>query len=385
MADRVDISPQVLRWARLRSGRSISDLKRFPVVDWEAHTVLPTMRQLEDYAKATRTPVGFLFLSQPPQAETVPIPDFRTFGGDSDVHTPTPDLLDTIYACQQRQDWFREFAEENGADEVALVGSLNTETPATDAAAQLREALGFGLDRRVEFSNWAETLAGLRDHAEEAGVMVMISGIVGANTKRVLNPQEFRGFALADPLAPVVFINGADTKAAQIFTLAHELAHISLGESAISKPELGELSDQDETERWCNSVAAELLIPATSLRDAHQPDADLTGELERLAKFYQVSTLVVLRRLADLRLIEGATYHLAYPVELERVLTLASERSTGGGSFYTTTPVRVSKRFARALIADTLEGRTSHRDAYRLLGSRKHAAFEELGRGLGVA
>ena len=385
MADRIDVSPYVLRWARERSGRSLSDLKRFPVEAWEAQTAQPTMRQLEDYAKATRTPVGLLFLREAPQAEKVPIPDFRTFGSGPKVRTPTPDLLDTIYACQQRQDWYRDFAEVNGADPVPLVGSLNVDGPAGGAAARLRDILGFGLDRRVEFSNWSEALTGLRDHAEEAGVMVMISGIVGANTTRVLNPQEFRGFALAHELAPVVFVNGADTKAAQIFTLAHELAHISLGESAVSKPDLGDLGVQDQTERWCNEVAAELLVPEQSIREAFQPDQDLTGELDRLARFYRVSTLVVLRRLVDVGLMSQSAYHSAYPAELERVIALAGESGGSGGSFYTTTPVRVSKRFARALIADTMEGRTSHRDAYRLLGSKKHATFEELGRGLGVA
>lgn len=386
MADRVEVSADVLRWARERSGRDLSDLKKFPVEAWEAETAQPTMRQLEEYAKATRTPIGLLFLSQPPQPEKVPIPDFRTFGGSGPkVRTPTPDLLDTIYACQQRQDWYRDFAELNGAEPVRLFGSLSVTTPVNEAADLMRGLLGFGLDRRVEFSNWTETLSGLRDHAEEAGVMVMISGIVGANTHRVLNPQEFRGFALADELAPVVFVNGADTKAAQIFTLAHELAHITLGESAVSKPELGDLGVQDETERWCNEVAAELLVPEASLREAFQPDQALTAELERLAKFYKVSTLVVLRRLADVGVMNKTEYRTAYPAELERILALAAEKTSGGGSFYTTTPVRVSKRFARALITDTLEGRTSHRDAYRLLGSKKHAAFEELGRGLGVA
>lgn len=386
MAERVKVSPDVLRWARERSGRSLSDLKRFPVEAWEAQTALPTMRQLEEYAKATRTAIGFMFLTQPPQAERVPIPDFRTFGSGPKVRTPTPDLLDTIYACQQRQDWYRDFAEANGADPVPLVGALSVDTPVEEAAGTVRNLLGFGVDRRVEFSNWTEALAGLRDHAEDAGVMVMISGIVGANTTRVLNPQEFRGFALADELAPVVFVNGTDTKAAQIFTLAHELAHISLGESAVSKPELSDLGVQDQTELWCNEVAAELLVPEASLRQAYQPDQDLTNELDRLAKFYKVSTLVVLRRMADVGLMDKTAYRSAYPAELERVLGLAGERAgSSGGSFYTTTPVRVSKRFARALIADTMEGRTSYRDAYRLLGSKKHAAFEELGRGLGVA
>jgi Zn-dependent peptidase ImmA (M78 family) len=386
MADRVNVSSAVLRWARSRSGRTPSDLKRFPIEEWEAGTTAqPTIRQLEEYAKATRTPIGFLFLEEPPAPERVPIPDFRRFGGDTHVHTPTPDLLDTIYACQERQDWYRDFAEANDADPVPLVGSLATATPVVDAADQMRALLGFGLDRRMEFSNWSEALSGLRDHAEEAGVLVMISGVVGANTQRVLNPDEFRGFALSDELAPVVFVNGADTKAAQIFTLAHELAHISLGETAISNPELGELGAQQRSEEWCNSVAAELLVPERSLREAFRADADLTGELDRLARFYRVSTLVVLRRIGDLGLIEQSSFRAAYRAEVARVLELAGEKTSSGGSFYNTTPVRVSKRFARALIADTLEGRTSHRDAYRLLGSRRHSAFEKLGRGLGVA
>lgn len=387
MAERVEVAPAVLRWARERSGRSLSDLKKFPVAAWESQSQFPTMRQLAEYAKATRTPVGFMFLREAPEPEPVPIPDFRTFAGKTEVHRATPDLLDTIYACQQRQDWYRDFAEDSGADAVGLVGSLSLATPVDEAATQMRDELGFGLDRRVGYATWSDTLAGLRDHAEEAGVLVMISGIVGANTHRVLDPEEFRGFALADRLAPVVFINGADSKAAQIFTLAHELAHISLGESAISNAALEDLTTSDVTEQWCNGVAAELLVPEGSLRQAFQPAEDLTAELERLAKFYRVSTLVVLRRIGDVGLLNpSAEFWTLYRAEAERIAALATQKSgSSGGSFYTTTPVRVSKRFARALIADTLEGRTSHRDAYRLLGSRKHAAFEELGRGLGVA
>lgn len=382
--ERIDVSPDLVRWARERSGRTLSDLKKFPVQTWEVEGAKLTFPQLMHFAKATRTPVGFFFLLEPPKPEKVPIPDFRTFAGQRIAPTPTPDMLDTIYACQQRQDWYREFAEANAADPIELVGSLTLNTPVLEAAGILRERLGFGLDRRSEFSNWSEALTGLREHAEDAGVMVMMSGVVGANTHRVLNPKEFRGFALADTLAPLIFINGADTKAAQIFTLAHELGHIGLGGSAVSNPELGDLVDQDKTEQWCNEVAAELLVPVHALRQTFQPKADLTAELDRLAKVYRSSTLVVLRRLTDVGLLSQAAFKLEFPAELDRVITLAGEKGTGG-SFYTTTPVRVSKRFARALIADTLEGRTSHREAYRLLGSKKHAAFEELGQRLGVA
>jgi Zn-dependent peptidase ImmA (M78 family) len=213
----------------------------------------------------------------------------------------------------------------------------------------------------------------------------MVNGVVGTNTHRRLNPDEFRGFALVDEFAPVVFINGADTKAAQIFTLAHELAHVALGGSGVSRPDLGELERAtNATERWCNQVAAELLVPMESIRQEFTGAGDLTTELDRLARFYKVSTLVVLRRVFDAGLMPRDVYRTAYGEELERVLDLAANRGSGG-NFYYTQPVRVSKTFARALISDTREGRTLYRDAFRMLGSRKIASFEELGRHLGVA
>jgi Zn-dependent peptidase ImmA (M78 family)/transcriptional regulator with XRE-family HTH domain len=384
MANRMSVAPQMLQWARKRSGRSVEDfVRRFPkLAEWEAGEGLPTLRQLEEYAQATYTPVGFLFLAEPPE-EHLPIPDFRTFG-DRQVLTPTPDLLDTIYACEQRQDWYREFAEANGSDRVELVGNLSLGDDVIEAAARLRAVLGFGLARRVEFATWTNALSGLCEHAEETGILVMINGIVGTNTHRKLNPDEFRGFALVDELAPLVFINGADTKAAQIFTLAHELAHIALGESAVSRPDLGEMDESGESERWCNRVAAELLVPIASLSQEYSQGSDLTTELDRLARYYKVSTLVVLRRIFDAELMTRKTYQSAYDAELGRVMALADDRGSGG-NFYNTQPVRVSKRFARALITDTIEGRTLHRDAFRLLGFKKFSTFEELGQRLGVA
>jgi len=384
MVDRVSVAPEMLVWARKRSGRQASDFaKRFPKLrQWESGELAPTMRQLEDFAKATHTPVGFLFLPEPP-VEEVPLPDFRTFG-DGEVRTPTPDLLDTVYACELRQDWYRDFAEAHGYDEVELVGSLTVDDEAERAAAQLRDLLGFGLARRVDFRTWAETLDGLRDRAEAVGVLVMINGVVSSDTHRRLNPKEFRGFALADQLAPVVFINGADTKAAQIFTLAHELAHLALGGSALSRPDLAEMDMGSGVESWCNRVAAELLVPLTSIIQEYVSSPDLTTELDRLAKFYKVSTLVVLRRIYDAGLMAWDVYRPAYEAELERVLELAAS-SGSGGNFYNTEPIRVSRTFARALVTDTAEGRTLHRDAFRLLGFKKVSTFVELSHRLGIA
>jgi Zn-dependent peptidase ImmA (M78 family) len=279
--------------------------------------------------------------------------------------------------CEQRQDWYRRYAEARGAEPVAMVGSLGLDSDVLEAAGHLRDMLGFGLARRVDFPTWTATLDGLREHAEDAGVLIMISGVVGSNTHRKLNPDEFRGFALVDSAAPLVFINGADTKAAQIFTLAHELAHVALGGSAISRPDLGSLDETSQTERWCDRVAAELLVPVSSLTQEYLTSNDIGTELTRLARYYKVSTLVILRRIFDAGLIERQAYRSAYEAELDRVITLMGEGSSGG-NFYNTQPVRVSKRFARALIADTIEGRTLHRDAFRLLGFKKFSTFEEL-------
>jgi hypothetical protein len=264
MANGVSVAPQMLRWARGRSGRSAEELEgRFPKLsEWEAGEGQPTSRQLEDYAQATCTPVGFLFLVELPE-EQLPIPYFRMLS-DHSVRKLTPGLRDTIHACKQRQDRHREFAQANGSGRVELVGSLSLDVDVNDAAAQLRGALGFDRARRVEFSPWTAALSGLREHAEEAGILVMINGIVGTNTHRKLNPYEARGLALVDELAPLVFVNGADTKAEQIFTLAHELAHIALGNSPVSRPDLGEI------ERWCDLVAVKLLAPAPRRRGSYR-------------------------------------------------------------------------------------------------------------------
>jgi Zn-dependent peptidase ImmA (M78 family) len=384
MPKRVDVAPNMLRWARRRARFNVADLtKRFPKLpEWESGALKPTQRQLEGFAQATHVPVGFLFLPTPP-VETLPVPDFRTFG-DKKQHAPTPDLLETIYACEQRQEWYRDFAESHGYGPVPVVGSANLEQDPVSVATEMRDLFGFGLERRTEFSTWGQALRGLSEHAEDQGILVMTNGVVGANTHRKLNPKEFRGFSLVDLFAPLVFINGADTKAAQIFTLAHELAHVALGGSAISNQDLGNVREPNKTERWCNAVAAELLLPLASLKEEFRPDGDLTAELERLAKLYKVSTLVVLRRIFDAESLKEDQYHVVFEKEWARVLTLMEQQSSGG-NFYTTQPVRVSKRFARALIADTLEGGTLYRDAFRLLGFKKASTFDELSQRLGVA
>lgn len=377
---RVPVNPNLLSWARERAGYSISALAvRFPkVAAWETGEVQPTIKQLEAFAKATRTPVGFLFLAEPP-AEQFPIPDFRTVANVSPVR-PSPDLLDTIYLCQQRQDWYRDFARSVRDGPLELVGSVRAGHDVAETAAQIRHALGVDLDERKKLPTWTDALRLLIEQADALGILVMVSGVVGSNSRRKLDPQEFRGFALVDRWAPLVFINGADTKAAQMFTLAHELAHIWLGQSGVSDTNPSVVPGQ-ESERWCNRVAAELLVPLEVLRSELDHRAGLDLELNRLARLFKVSTLVILRRIHDVGQLSRDEFWDAYDAELARLHELPPGT---GGDFYRTLGTRVSKRFARALVESTLEGRTSFTETFRMLGLKKMATFNKLGRSLEV-
>jgi Zn-dependent peptidase ImmA (M78 family) len=384
MTLRVSVEPLMLAWARERSRLPAEDLfHRFPgLASWEDGSKQPTFKQLEKFASATHTPIGYLFLPTPPD-EPLPVPDFRTIG-DAEIGHASPNLLDTIYQCQQRQDWYRDYARVNREDSIPFVGSLRVGSDVVAAATAMRETLQFAPDNRG--GSWSEAFRILAEEADRHGVLVMVNGVVGSNTHRKLDPDEFRGFALADDLAPVVFINGADTKAAQIFTLAHELVHIWLGESAVSDADMVRTSN-NATERWCNQVAAEFLVPAASLQGFALDRDNITGSLEQLAKRFKVSTLVVLRRLYDTKFITEAQYRDEFSDELTRILAIMEERDQGksGGSFYNTQPVRMSKRFTRALIESTLEGQTLRRDAFEMLGFKKVSTFDELAARMGVS
>lgn len=376
---RAPVSKELLDWAVQRSRISPERLHaRFPrYQEWRYGESGPTLKQLEGLARLTRTPLGYFFLSEPPKEE-LPIPDYRTIGG-AGVGAPSPDLLETIYRCEQRQEWYRDHLRTLGHGELRYVGALSQELEPAKAAQLIRENLQFHVSERSEFRSWEAALRAMSRRAEESGILVMTSGIVGSNTRRVLDPGEFRGFALVDRHAPLVFINGADTKAAQIFTLAHEIAHIWLGSTGLSNlaPDNG---GGGETEGWCNQVAAELLVPAQDLENRLTWEANLKAELSRLVRIYKVSSLVLLRRFRDIGRLDEGGFREIYEEEFAIALRA---RTSPGGDFYRSTAARVGNNFAEAVIVDTLEGRTLFRDAFRLLGVSNTETLRELGKRLG--
>lgn len=364
---RINVTSPVLRWAINRSGVPREDLRRrFPKLDeWEAGRADPTMNQLEAFARATSTPFGFLFLQDPPQ-EALSIPHFRTVGDQAAAH-PSPDLLETVQTMERRQAWMRESLLDQGGEPLPFVHSVTANSPPNRVASQIRQVLRLQGSWANQHGSWADALRGLRLKMEEAGIIVVVNGIVGNNTHRKLDPQEFRGFVLVDQYAPLVFVNGADGKAAQMFTLAHELAHILFGVSAAF--DLRRLMPADEeTERACNIVAAEFLVPEAELRAAWPTIRDELEPFQVAARRFKVSAIVAARRALDLGLITRVQFfefYEAYEVDQRRAQVADEE---GGGDFYASQNLRISRKFGDAVVRAVMEGKLLYQEAYKLTG-----------------
>ena len=365
---RVAVNGEVVRWARERSGASLHDLaKRFPKIsEWEAEETQPTLRQLEDYAKKTLTPLGYLFLADPPDIH-LPIPDFRTVQQDA-TPRPSPNLLETVYAMLRRQDWMREYLIEQGQPPLRFVGESTPDDPPPQVAARMREALGVGDAWAGQQATWTGALAALIELVEHAGILVVNNGIVGNDTHRKLDPEEFRGFVLTDDYSPLIFINTVDGKAAQMFTVAHELAHVWFAQSAAF-----DLRDMRPArapiEQACNRVAAEFLVPEVEMRTAWPTVRGELKPFDELARRFKVSALVVARRALDLQLIDRGGFFAFYADYRDDVRRQAATKPSGG-NFWATQENRIGRRFGEAVVRATQEGRLLYRDAFVLTDLR---------------
>ncbi len=359
---RVDVNPDVLRWAIERARIWTKDEKNLKNYDeWIKGRKRPTLKQLEGLARSAKIPLGYLFLDSPPKEE-LPIPLFRT--GKGETRKASPGLLEVVRTARRRQVWMREYRVEMGYPPLEFVGSASIKDNPEVVAEDIRRKLGLKKTWAREFKSWEEAYRYLRKKVEDAGIMVSISSIVNNNTRWKLNVEEFRGFVLVDEYAPLVFINANDFKAAQIFTLAHELAHIWLGESAAF--DLRELQPSgDELEIACDRIAAEFLVPSETLRRDWKTLQKPDDPFEELAKAYRVSQIVVARRALDLKLITPGEFHSFYETYRSRV---RKKENSGGGDFYLRRVMELGRPFSVAVVSTVMSGKILYREAYELTG-----------------
>ena len=381
----ITLQPAVLRWARERASLDVDELARKVgvrperVAEWESSGEI-TVAQADKVAHRTYTPVGFLYLDEPPE-DRLPISDFRIRRADA-LQRPSPDLLETVYLMQRRQAWMHDELVEEESDPLGFVGAYGLDSPPERMSAAMRDALRLTDGWAAAEGTWSDALRRLRDRIEDAGVLVVFNGVVGNNTRRKLDPDEFQGFALVDEYAPLVFVNSADFKAAQMFTLAHELAHIFIGADGVSRFE--ELQPPvDETENFCNSAAAEFLVPGAELRSFWDGARRAREPYQSIARHFKVSSLVAARRSLDIGLISREMFFEFYSDYRDNELHDIRRGESGGGNFWRTQRWRIGPRFGTAVARAVKEGRLPYREAYGLTGIRGET-FERMPDKLGL-
>jgi len=360
MATRVEtFNRNSIRWAIQRAGAELEDLLlAFPkLTEWINEESDPTVKQLEKLTKKLHVPFGYMFSEDLPE-ENISFPFFRA--GKEPSEKVSLNVYHTIQILKDRQNWLTEYMRESGYEDLPFVGKYNVGTGYLAIVNDIRNTLHLKQNWASKHPTWERTLDFLTYKIEEAGIIVTFNGIVENNTTRKISVDECRGFVLVNELAPFLYINSADTKAAQMFTLIHELAHIWLGESAGF--DLDNMLPADHPmELLCDQVAAEFLVPGELLVKIYQREQSIST----LSRQFKVSPIVIGRRLLDLGLIEKPSFFRFYNEYIEFINKKKESQGTGG-NFYATAKKRISLRFATYINNAVNENKLLYRDAYKL-------------------
>ena len=351
----------MITWAIRRAGYQLDDfVEKFPkVLGWLNKVNQPTVNQLEDFSNKVHLPFGYLFLPEPPE-ELLPITFFRT--GRGTTNQVSLNVQETVRLLKYRQDWLSEYLQEAGEEPLPFVARFGLQNTPEEIAADIRTTLQLSPDWASHLPNWSSAKTHLAQQIEEVGIVISFNGVVENNNIRKIDPDECRGFVLVDPYAPFLFVNNNDSKAAQMFTLAHELAHVWTGYSAGFDSRML-LPADDPVERLCDQTAAELLVPSHDFRVFWQEKPTIPTA----ARHFKVSEIVAARRALDLGLIDKSSFFRFYHQFMRRFSERKTNRSEGG-NFFNTQKVRLGLPFLSHLNQALKSGKILHSEAYRLTG-----------------
>ena len=373
------VNPHILIWARMTAGLSeeeaakklgLSGPDRLKALETGERD--PSRRQLLNISEKYRRPLLTFYMQKPPR-ESDKGQDFRTL-----LEAPTPSsqaLLDALLRdVQARQGLVRAALEEAEEDEpLRLVGSAEIKNGVNALVGAMREALGFSAGDFRAQKTVTDAFAALRASAEKAGVFVLLMGNLGTYHTDI-DPQVFRGFALADAVAPFIVINENDSRAAWSFTLLHELAHVFLGETGISG-----YDGKTEVEKFCDAVAARFLLNPAELAAIN---AQNTVGSEELAK--QIGAFAIDRNLSRKMVafnllrsgrITGVIYReLSDAFDADRLAKKKEGRETGGGpDYYKVRRHRVGPGLVSLVKRMVADGALSTTKAGKVLGVKPTA------------
>lgn len=276
------VNPEILLWAREAAGLTQEDAAEKlgvnaaygqPPVEriesWETGEVEPTRALLVKMAKQYRRPLLTFYMSAPPRKGDRG-EDFRTL--PDAVPASQNALVDTLLRqTKARQSMVRDALVEAEEDQpLGFIGSVTITEPVSGVKDRLNEIFDIDIIQFRQKNSAANAFKYLREKVEAKGIFVLLAGNLGSHHTN-LPTEIFRGFALADDVAPFVVINDLDSKAAWSFTLLHEVVHLLLGETGVS----GSLAES-RIEKFCNDVASEVLFPSEDIRTLFA-DVNLSG------------------------------------------------------------------------------------------------------------
>ena len=294
----VSITPEILKWIIQKVQFQDVNSSVYELLNkWLSGEKEPTFNQVEDMSKKTNIPFGYFFLDKPP-VEECKIVEYRTVNSVN-LQEPSRNLIDVLDMMSDVQEWMIDYLKDNGYEPIDYIGRGKLLT-ASEIAYDIRKELGLNLNWYKSSKNVADSFKYLRECCENKGIMVMMSGTVGSNTRRKLDVDEFRAFTLVNEYAPLVFINTCDSENGKLFSLLHEIAHIWLGEDSFYNEQYGNSVNVSKLEQICNAVAAEILVPNVVFVEKW---SEISGtdleKIETLAKFFKCSRYVVTRKACD--------------------------------------------------------------------------------------
>lgn len=372
MADKAYITPKVLKWAResARISHEIAaksvNVSVDKIIDWENGIEMPTIRQAQNLSKFYKRPFALMFLPDIPE-DFVPLRDFR-----SNANELSTSSIFIIREIQQKQEWISEIYEDNNEDKLDFVGKYSISDNPAIVAYDILNTLNIN-----PFNYVNEPIKDWVNSAEQAGIFVCRSSFIHSKLK--LDSNELKGFAIADKYTPFIFINTADYKAPQLFTLVHELAHLWIAESGISnESEFIKHTDVHPIELFCNEVAANALIPESLMLSLDTDILFNSNEFYKVIKGLGVSKYAFLVRALKLEKINIDTYYalksivdVEYKQFLQREADVKEKQKEkdGGPSPYLMKLLKNGKLFTQIVLNSLRSGIVHPNQASLLLGT----------------
>lgn len=378
----VNIQPEIISWALSQTQKEkLGDKLMNNIVQWLNGTKTPTFNQIEDFSRKANIPLGYFFLQTPP-VEQMELLEYRTVDSIQ-LANPSRNLIDTVHEMENIQDWMKDYRQEVGFEELPLVGCMKNTRNVQLVVDRIRKDLELDIKWYEKCKDSREAFGFIRRQLEICGTIVMMNGVVGKNTHRALDINEFRAFAMVDGWAPLIFINAADSNGARLFSLLHETAHIWLGIDDLYNDRHNSISGVSDVETMCNAVAGELIVPKQVFLNRWDDSADIYTVITELAGYFRCGESVIARKAFDCKKITQDVYNKVVQTAIDNYNQMRENReSSGGGNYYNTMGSRLDGHFVKALCESINMGRTSYTEAYRLTNTSRKT-FSEVAKQFG--